>query len=111
MHHPSQVGFAQPCEAFYGGDLEEEEEEGEIELELEEAVVVRMSGRRAQNGLLTSPFWSPSWIQLPKNEPIQLLLLLPVREPQVLLGEDFLVQPADVLVLGDDETHVRQIHP
>ena len=32
MHHPSQVGFAQPCEAFYDGDLEEEEE-GEIELE------------------------------------------------------------------------------
>ena len=42
MHHPSQVGFAQPCEAFYNGDLEEEE--GEIELELGEAAVVRISG-------------------------------------------------------------------
>ena len=54
MHHPSQVGFAQLCEAFYDGDLEEEEE-GEIELELGEAAVVRMFGCRAQNGLLTSP--------------------------------------------------------
>ena len=111
VHHPSQVGFAQPCEAFYGGDLEEEEEEGEIELELEEAVVVRMSGRRAQNGLLTLLSWSPSRTQPPMNGPIQLLLLLLEREPQVLLREDCLARLVDAQVLGDDETHVRQIHP
>ena len=69
MHHPSQVRFVQPCEAFYDGDLEEEKEGG-IELELGEATVVRMSGHRAQNGLLTSLSWSPSWIRPPKNEPI-----------------------------------------
>ena len=99
--------------AFYGGDLkeEEEEEEGEIEFELGEAAVVRMSGPWAQNGLLTLLSWSPSRIRLPKNEPIQLLLLLPEWEPQVLLGEDFLARLTDALVLGNDETHVWQIRP
>ena len=76
-------------------------------MSLREAAVVRMSRPRAQNGLLTSPSWSPSRIRPPKNESIQLLLLLPVREPQVLLGEDFLVQPANMLVLSDDETHIQ----
>ena len=52
MHHPSQVRFVQPFEAFYGGDLKEEE--WEIELKLGEAAVFRMSGHRAQNSLLTS---------------------------------------------------------
>ena len=51
-HHLSQVEFVLPCMAFFGGDLEEEEE-GEFELELGEVVVVRMSRRQAQNGLLT----------------------------------------------------------
>ena len=106
MHHPSQVRFAQPCEAFCAGDSGEEEE-GEIELELGDAAVVRMSVHRARNDLLTSPSWSPSRIRPPKNEPIQVLFLLSVPEPQVLLGEDFLVQPVDALVLGDDETHVQ----
>ena len=32
-------------------------------------------------------------------------------EPQVLLGEDFLVRLIDALVLDDDETHIGQIHP
>ena len=45
------------------------------------------------------------------NEPIRPPLLLPMLEPQVLLGEDFLVRPVDVLVLGDDETHVQQTRP
>ena len=44
MHHPSQVGFAQPYEAFYNGDLEEEE--GEIELELGEAAIFQTFGMR-----------------------------------------------------------------
>ena len=46
VHHPSQVGIVQLCEAFYGGDLEEDE--GEIELELgEAAAAVQTSRRRA----------------------------------------------------------------
>ena len=68
-----------------------------------EAAVVRMSARQAQNGLLTSPYR----IRPPKIEPIQLLLLLSMLKPQVLLGKDFLVQPVDELVLGDDKTHIR----
>ena len=59
VHRPSRVGLAQPCEAFCT-DHSREEEKGEIELELGEAIVVRVSARRAQNGLLTSPSWSPS---------------------------------------------------
>ena len=108
MHHLSQVGFARPCKAFCAGNSGEEEEE-EIKLELGEAAVVQISARQARNGLLTSPSWSPSRIQPPKNEPIQPLLFLPVPEPQVLLGEDFLIQLVDALVLGNNETHVRQI--
>ena len=57
MHHPSQVGFAQPCEAFYNADLEEEE--GEIELELGQAAIFQTFGHEAQNDLLTSLSWSP----------------------------------------------------
>ena len=45
------------------------------------------------------------------NELIRPPLLLLVLEPQVLLGEDFLVQSVDALVLGDDETHVQQTRP
>ena len=37
--------------------------------------------------------------------------ILPMLEPRVLLGEDFLVRPVDALVLGDDETHVQQTRP
>ena len=96
--------------AFFGYDLEEEEK-GEFELELGEVVVVRTFRCRARNSLLTLLSWSPSRIRPSKNEPIQLLLLLPKREPQVLLGEDYLARPADALVLGNDETHVRQTHP
>ena len=105
VHRPSRVGLAQPCEAFYANDSRGEEK-GEIELELGEAVVVRVSAHRAQNGLLTSPSWSPSRIRPQKNEPIQPPLLLPVLEPQVLLGEDFLVRPVGALVLGNDKTRL-----
>ena len=110
VHRPSQVGLARLCEAFCADDSGEEEE-GVIELELGEVVVVWVSACRARNGLSTSPSWSPSQIQPQMNEPIQPPLLLPMLEPQVLLGEDFLVRPVDTLVLGDDETHVQQIHP
>ena len=110
VHRPSQVGLAHLCEAFYTDDSGEEEE-GEIELALGEVVVVRVSACRARNGLSTSPSWSPSRIQPQMNEPIRPPLLLPMLEPQVLLGEDFLVRPVDVLVLGDDERHVQQTHP
>ena len=52
MHHPSQVEFVLPCVAFFRCDLKEEEE-GEFKLELGVVVVVRTSGHRAQNDLLT----------------------------------------------------------
>ena len=106
VHRPSRVRLAHLCEAFCADDLGEEEE-GEIELELGEVVVVRVSACWARNGLSTSPSWSPSRIQPQMNEPIRPPLLLPMLEPQVLLGEDFLVQPVDALVLGNDETHVQ----
>ena len=96
--------------AFFGCDLEEEEK-GEFELELSEVIVVRTSGCQARNDLLTLLSWSPSQIRPLKNEPIQLLLLLPEWEPQVLLGEDSLARPTDALVLSDDETHVWQTRP
>ena len=70
-HHPSQVGFVPPYVAFFECNLEEkEEEEGEFERELGEVVVVRTSGRRVRNGLLTLLSWSPSQIRPSKNEPI-----------------------------------------
>ena len=50
-------------------------------------------------------------IQPQMNELIRPPLLLPVLEPQVLLGEDFLVQSVDALVLGDNETRVQQTRP
>ena len=114
MHLPSQGEFVLPYVAFLGYVLEKEEE-GEFELELggggEGDAIVRTSGYQAQNDLLSLPSWSSFQIQPPKNGPIQLLPLLPEREPQVLLGEGFLAQPADALILDDDERHVQQIRP
>ena len=112
VHLSSRVGLARSCEAFCADDSgKEEEEEGEIELKLGEVVVVQVPARWARNDLLTSPSWSPSRIRPQKNEPIRPSLLLPVLEPRVLPGEDFLVRPVGALVLSDDETHVQQTRP
>ena len=111
MHHPSQVEFVLPCVAFFRCDLKEEEE-GEFKLELGGGgcycLDVWASGIKRLIDITLLITISDSVL---KNGPIQWLPLLPEREPQVLLGEGFLAQLTDALVLSDDETHVQQIRP